>query len=158
MGVRAGQMTTLQTGVGSLKPEVGRLGDKVHQHDQLMMEVEREITEQKAGNRAGTGAASSPASFDVLVESMARSGTMSAALFPPKHERTVSVMEGFLYGTERDVICDRLREIFGQEFGVKEWFATGRVGSAGKVNFHTNATAWIFFRKYKGKMFYHGAR
>ena len=84
---------------------------------------------------------------------MAPSGTTSAALFLPKHERTVLVMGEFPYDSERDVICDRLREIFGQEFGVKEWFATGRVGSVGKVNFHTNAAAWIFFRKYKGKMF-----
>ena len=30
----------------------------------------------------------------------------------------VLVLGGFPYDTERDVICERLREIFGQEYGV----------------------------------------
>ena len=36
--------------------------------------------------------------------------------------------------TQRDVICERLREIFGQEPEVREWWTPGKVGSVGKVN------------------------
>ena len=37
-----------------------------------------------------------------------------------------------------------LREIFGQEPGVREWWTPGKVGSVGIVNFHTNDHAWTF--------------
>ena len=53
--------------------------------------------------------------------------------------------------TERDVICEKLREIFGQEPGVEGWWTPG------KVNFHTNGHAWTFLRKYKGRKFSHGS-
>ena len=73
IGILAGQMPNLQTDVGCLKTdvgslmsEVGQLGDKVQRQDQRMTEVEREIKELKAGRRAGTGAASSPASSEVI--------------------------------------------------------------------------------------------
>ena len=32
------------------------------------------------------------------------------------------------------------------------------VGSVGSVNFHNNAAAWIFLRRYKCKKFYHGTK
>ena len=65
----------------------------------------------------------------------------------PKNQRTVLVVGGFAYNTERDVICEKLREIFGQEPGVKDWWTPGKVGSVGKVSFHTNDHAWTFLRK-----------
>ena len=60
------------------------------------------------------------------------------------------------YDTETDVICERLREIFEQVPGVKECWAPGKVGSVGKVNFHTNGADWKFLRKYKKTKFDYG--
>ena len=34
---------------------------------------------------------------------------------------------------------------------------TGKIGSVGKVNFHTNDHAWTFLGKYKGTKFTHGS-
>ena len=34
----------------------------------------------------------------------------------------------------------------------------GKVGSVGKVNFHTNGHAWTFLRKYKGRKFSYGSK
>ena len=48
--------------------------------------------------------------------------------------------------------------IFGHEPGVKEWWAPGKVGSVGKVNFHTNDAVWNFLRKYKGTRFNYGTK
>ena len=56
------------------------------------------------------------------------------------------------------MICEKLREIFGQEAGVKDWWTPGKFGSVGKVNFHTNDHAWTFLRKYKGRQFSHGSK
>ena len=44
------------------------------------------------------------------------------------------------------MICEKLPEIFGQEPGVGEWWTPGKVGSVGKVNFHTNDLAQTFLR------------
>ena len=52
--------------------------------------------------------------------------------------RGMSTCGRFAYDTKRDVICEKLREIFGQEPGVKDWWTPGKVGSVGKVSFHTN--------------------
>ena len=49
--------------------------------------------------------------------------------------------------SERDVICEKLREIFGQEAGGD----TGKGRISGKVNFQRNDHAWTFLRKYKGR-------
>ena len=54
---------------------------------------------------------------------------------PPKHQRTVLVVGGFPYDTERDVICEKLREIFGHELGVKDLWTLGKVGSVGEGQF-----------------------
>ena len=37
----------------------------------------------------------------------------------PSHE--ILVLRGFRSDAERDLICEKLRVIFGQELGVKEW-------------------------------------
>ena len=58
----------------------------------------------------------------------------------------------------RDVICEKLREIFEQETGVKEWWAPGNVGSVGKVVFQTNDALWKFLRRRKGMKFNHGTK
>ena len=49
------------------------------------------------------------------------------------------------------MICGKLRDTFGQEPGVKEWWTLGKVGSVDKVNFNSNAEAWAFLRKYKNR-------
>ena len=54
---------------------------------------------------------------------------------PLHNQRTVLVIGGFPYDTGRDVICERLREIFEHEPGVREWWTPGKVGSVEKVNF-----------------------
>ena len=64
-----------------------------------------------------------------------------------KNQRTMLVVGGFPYDTERDVICEKLREIFGRQPGVKEWWARGKVGSVGKVNFYTNDAVWKILAK-----------
>ena len=51
-----------------------------------------------------------------------------------------------------------LREIFGQEPGVKDWWNLGKVGSVGKVSFHTSDHVWTFLRRYKGRKFCHGTK
>ena len=65
---------------------------------------------------------------------------------------------GFPNDTERDVICERLREIFEHEPGVREWWTPRKVGSVGKVNFHRNDHAWTFLRKCRGAKFAHGSK
>ena len=56
------------------------------------------------------------------------------------------------------MICEKLREIFEREPGVKEWWAPGKVVSVGKVNFHTNDAVWKFLRKHKRVKFNYGAK
>ena len=89
----AGQMTTLQT-------EVGQLGDEVRQQDQWMTEVESEMNELKAGERAGTGTASSRASLDEYLELMAPTGTNPPLSSLRSVRRTVWVIARFLYDME----------------------------------------------------------
>ena len=55
------------------------------------------------------------------------------------------------------MICETMREIFGHEPGVKDRWTPGKVGSVGKVSFHTN-DVWSFLRRHKGRKFSHGAK
>ena len=144
MGMLAGQMT-------SLKSDVVQLSAQVQHRDWRMSQFERQLKEITAGSSTGSGAASSAASSEHHPEPARGSGTVH----PPKNQRTVLVVGGFAYDTEKG--CD-LREIFGQEPGVKDWWTPGKVGSVGKVNFHTNDHIWTFLRKYKGKKFSHGPK
>ena len=143
VGMLAGQMT-------SLKSEVVQLGAQVQHQDQRMTEVERQIRDITAGRSAGTGAASNPASSDAYFDST----RPSVSSFPHKNQRTVLVLGGFPYDTDRDVICEKLPEIFAQEYGVREFWAPGKVDSVGKVNFHNNDAVWKFLRKYKSRTFF----
>ena len=59
----------------------------------------------------------------------------AVASFPPQYQRTALVIGGFPHDSERDVICERLREIFQHEPGVRAWWTPGKLGSVGKVNF-----------------------
>ena len=128
MGMLAGQMT-------SLKSDVVHLSSEGQRHDQRMSDFEKQLRDIKAGRSTGSGAASSAASSEPHPELARGFGTMH----PPKNRRTVLVVGGFfLPTTQRDVICEKLREIFGQEPGVKDWWTPGKVGSVGKANFHTN--------------------
>ena len=54
------------------------------------------------------------------------------------------------------MVCEKLQVIFEREPGVKEWWAPGKVGSVGKVVFHTNDAVLKFPRKNKGMKFNHG--
>ena len=45
---------------------------------------------------------------------------------------------------ERDLICNKLRAIFSEEPGVREWWAPQKVNSIRKVNFNSNMDAWAF--------------
>ena len=72
-------------------------------------------------------------------------------MHPLQNQRTVLVVGGFPHDTERDVICEKLREMFGQELGVKDWWTPEKVGSVGKVNFHTNDHAWTFPQEVQGQ-------
>ena len=143
----AGQMT-------SLKSEVVQLGAQVQHQDQRMTEVERQLKDIAVGRSEGTGGASSTVSSEAYFDST-RSPVSS---HPPKNQCTVLVVGKFPHGMERDVICEKLLEIVEQEFGVKEWWAPGNVGSVGKVCFHTNDAVWKILRKYNGKIFNYGTR
>ena len=48
--------------------------------------------------------------------------------------------------------------IFGQEQGVKEWCAAGKVGSVCKVQVNSNMDPWAFVRKYKGLNVHFGSK
>ena len=146
MGMLAGQMT-------SLKCNVVQLSAQAQHHDQGTSECERQLKDTTAGRSTGSGAASSAASSETHPE-------LARGLAPciPKNQSTVPLVGGFAHDTERDVICDKLREIFGQEQGVKDWWTPGKVGSVGKVSFHTNDHAWTFLREYKGRKFSHGSK
>ena len=76
-----------------------------------MSEVERQLRDITAGRCFGSAAASSAASSEPHPEP-ARG---SRAHHPPKHQRTVLVVGGFPFDTERDVICEKMRKIFGQD-------------------------------------------
>ena len=56
------------------------------------------------------------------------------------------------------MVCEKLLVIFERELGVKEWWAPGKVGSVGKVVFHTNDAVLKFPRKNKGMKFNHGTK
>ena len=55
------------------------------------------------------------------------------------------------------MIFEKLKGIFGHEAGVKDRWTPGKVGSVGKVSFHTNDHVWTFLRKHKGRKFSYGA-
>ena len=143
----AGQMT-------SLKSEVVQLGAQVQHHEQRMSDVERQLRETTAGSCPGSGAASSAAASEPRTEPARGSG----AHRPLNINKTLLVVGGFTCDSEREVTCEKLRVIFGQEPGVSVWWTPGKVGSVGKVNFHTNDHAWTFLRKYKGRKFSHGSK
>ena len=88
-----GQMEMLAGQMMSLKSDVVHLSAQVQHHDQRMSDFERQLKDVTAGRSTGSGAASSPASSEPHPDP----------------------------ATERDVICEKLREIFGQELGVKDW-------------------------------------
>ena len=127
---------------------------QVQHHDQRMSDFERQLKDTTAGRSTGSGAASSAASSEPQPEPAIGFGTMH----PPKHQRTVLVVGGFPCDSERDVTCEKLREIFGQEPGVKGRWTPGKVGSVGKVNFHTNDHAWTFLRKCNCRKVSHGSK
>ena len=140
--------------MSSLKTDVVQLSVQVQQHDQRMSDFERQLKDITAGRSCGSGAASSAASSEPHPEPARGNG----CTHPPKNQRTVLVVGVFPYDTERDVICDKMKEIFGHELGVKDWWIPGKVGSVGKVSFHTNNHVWTFLRKHRGKKFSHGAK
>ena len=109
-----------------------------------MNDMERELKDIAAGRRSGTSIASSVGSSEHHPES-ARTGQLQHLL---KHQRTALVVSGFSYDTEREQICATLRDIFGQEPGVKERWAPWKMGSIGKLCFASNADAWSFLRKF----------
>ena len=135
----------------SLKSDVVQLSAQVQHDDQRRSEFEGQLKDITAGRSAGSGAASSAASPEAHPEPARTNGTVQ----PPKNQRTVLVVGGFANDTERDVICEKLREIFGQKPGVKDWWTLGKVGSVGKVSFHH---AWTFLRNYKGRKFCNGTK
>ena len=49
-----------------------------------------------------------------------------------KNQRAVLVVGGFPYDSERDVNCDKLREMFGHEQGVKDWWTPEEDRISGK--------------------------
>ena len=106
-----GQMGMLAGQLMSLKSEVVQLGAQVQHHDQRMSEFERQQRDITAGMCPGSDPASSAASLEPHPEPARGSGAHQ----PPKRQRTVLVMGGFPCDTERDVTCEKLREIFGQE-------------------------------------------
>ena len=40
----------------------------------------------------------------------------------------------------------------------RDWWTPGKVGSVGKVSFHTKDHVWTFLRKHTGRKFNHGAK
>ena len=153
-GQNLGQIGTLAGQLTSLKSEVVQLGAQMQHQNHRMSEVERQLRDITAGKSLGSGTASSAGSSETHPEPARASG----AYHPPKHQRTVLVVGGFSDDTERDVTCKRLREIFGQKPGVKDWWIPGKVGSVGKVNYHTTFDACKFLKKYKGTNFTHGTK
>ena len=134
MGMLAGHMT-------SLKPDVGQLSAQRQHHDERMSEFEKQLKDITAGISAGSGTVSSAASSEPNPEPARRNGSVH----PPINQRTVLVVGGFP--------CDREGCDFGHEPGVKDWWTPGKVGSVGKVSFHTNDHVWTFLRKHKGRKF-----
>ena len=102
-----GQMGMVATQMTRLKSDVVQLSAQVQHHDKRMSEFERQLKDITAGRSTGSGAASSAASAELYPESARRSGTVH----PPKNQRTVLVVGGCAYDTERDVICEKLRDI-----------------------------------------------
>ena len=94
MGLLAGQMT-------SLKSDVVQLSAQVQHHDQKMSEFETQLQDVTPGRSAGSGAASSAASSEPHPDPARGNGSV----YPPNKQRTVPVVGGFPYDTERGV-CD----------------------------------------------------
>ena len=91
----------------SLKSDVVQLSAQVRQHDQWMSDFERQLRmlqlEDPAGRVPRQAASSEPR------PDPARG---NGSVHPPKNQGTVLVVGGVPYDTERDVICETLREIF----------------------------------------------
>ena len=132
MGMLAGQITSFSTKNFSIE---------CTGHHQRMSEIERQPRDITAGRSSVSGVASSPGSSEPQPE-LARG---SIKQHPPKHQRTVLVVGGFPYDTERDVMCEKLREIFDQEPGVSERWTQGKVGSVKGVNSTPHTSHFLVF-------------
>ena len=84
----------------SLKSDVVQLSAQVQHDDQRMSDFERQLKYITAGRSTGSGAASSAASSEPHPELARGFGTVH----PHQNQRTVLVVGGFAYDTERDVI------------------------------------------------------
>ena len=130
----------------SLNTDLVQSSAQVQQHDQRMSDLERQLKDVTGGRSCGSGCASSAASSEPHPEP------------PPKNQRTELVVGGFPHDTERDVMSETLREIFGHQLGVKDWWTPGKVRSVKMVSFHTSSHVLTFLRKHKGRKFSHGAK
>ena len=146
MGMLAGQMT-------SRKTEVNELGAQVHRHDQRMNETERQLEDIAAGRRSGSGIASSVGSSEPHPEP-ARTGQLQ---HPPKHQRTVLVVGGFPYDTEREQICATLRDIFWTRTRGQRMVNTRESGVNRQSMLCLERGRLAFLRKFKGQKFARGS-
>ena len=136
----AGQVT-------SLKSEVTQFGA----HDNRMTDVERQ---QRDRSWQGFWYSLSLESGISRTPSCAR---RTGAQRPPKHHRTVLVAGGFPDDTEKELIYEKLRVIFWQELGVKEWWAPGSwLGWKSDLQLEHERVA--FLRINKGQMFFYGSK
>ena len=101
-----------------------------------MNDVERQLREIATGR--GCGITSSVGSLEPQPE-LSKTGKQH----PPKQHRTILVGG-----------CEKLRAIFGQEPGVKEWWEPRKSGISGKGEFQLEHGRVDFPEEYKGQNFY----
>ena len=102
--------------------DVAKLRAQVQQHEHTMSGFERQLKDIAAGRYCGSGDASRTAPSELNPVHEREKGSVH----PPKNQRTVLVVGGFPCDTERDVICEKLREMFGHEKGVTDWWTDSR--------------------------------
>ena len=88
---------------------------------------------------------------------MTPSGTTSSVFFPPKPQRTVLVLGGFPDDTERDVICEKIREIFVMNLECRNGGLQEKPDLLERLNF-TQTPRHGSFSGNKDKKFYYGTR
>ena len=64
----------------------------------------------------------------------------------PIGKRTTIVVGGYPFDTDRDVIEASLRDITGSLLGVRDFHASGKFASTGKIIFDKNKFLWDFLK------------
>ena len=135
-------MEMLAGPTSSLKSDVVQLSSQVQHHDQRMNNSERQLEDPQDQVPHQV-----PHHLNPSLSLRGDPGTVH----PPKRQRTVLVLGGFAYDTEKDVICEKLREIFRQEPRCQRLVDSGEGRISGKGELPHERPCMDFPQKIQGQ-------